>query len=200
MKQLLKTCLLATPLLLSACSDGSVADTLGLSRNAPDEFVVVSRPPLSVPPEFNLRPPRPGEAPLGMSADEKARQLITGKTAPLSDPNQLQAPTVETAVTPVTRNDALSTGANSLLKRAGANNADESVRDKLQVDAATPADTSKATTLLDEISGAEKSEPTVDAKKEAERLRANKDAGKPITEGDVPEEAPKKRSLLDRIF
>ena len=36
--------------------------------------------------------------------------------------------------------------------------------------------------------------------RDAERLRANKQAGKPVTEGDVPEEKPKKPSLVDRIF
>lgn len=30
-------------------------------KNPPDEFVVVSKQPLTVPPDFQLRPPRPGE-------------------------------------------------------------------------------------------------------------------------------------------
>ncbi len=33
---------------------------LGLSNQPPDEFAVVDRPPLSMPPDYNLRPPRPG--------------------------------------------------------------------------------------------------------------------------------------------
>ena len=39
---------------LSACGAGSAG---------PDEFVVVGKPNLAVPPEFELRPPRPGKPP-----------------------------------------------------------------------------------------------------------------------------------------
>ncbi len=200
MNQFFKSTVLLLALSLTACESGSVQETLGLNRDAPDEFTVVSRPPLSVPPEFSLRPPRPGEPPRGMGAEDQARSLITGKTPAPSDPFAIEAPTVETAVTPVVRNDALSEGANSLLKRAGASNADTSIREKLGADASRPAPSGKADSLLDAVVGTEKAEPTVDAAKEAERLRANKQAGKPVTEGDVPEEKPKKPSLVDRIF
>lgn len=201
MKLIRKCCLMLVPLLLAACEDGAVRNTLGLNRPAPDEFTVVSRPPLSLPPEFSLRPPRPGEEPRGVPTDEQARSLLTGTPANTTNGNTtLEAPTVETAVTPVLRNDALSGGASRLLTRAGADTADESIRSKLGEDVTRPRDTSAATTLMDQLSGADKSEPVVDAKKEAERLRDNKDTGKAITEGDVPEELPKKRSVLDRIF
>jgi hypothetical protein len=201
MKMFLKPLVIMLPLLLAACDNNSVQETLGINREAPDEFTVVSRPPLSLPPEFTLRPPRAGEEPRGTATDEKARALITGKpVTALPDPAALEATTADTAVTPVQRSDALSGGAQSLLKRAGADAAREDIRTQLSVDAATPADTSKATSLLEKISGAEKNEPTVDAKKEAERLRANKDEGKPVTEGEVPVEKSGSDSLIDRIF
>lgn len=41
-------------LLLAAC--GLTRDDLGVDKTAPDEMLVVSRAPLSVPPEFGLRP------------------------------------------------------------------------------------------------------------------------------------------------
>ena len=41
-------------LALAACSGNDVSDTLGLQKSAPDEFVVVSRPPLVVPPPVSL--------------------------------------------------------------------------------------------------------------------------------------------------
>ena len=44
-----------------SCS-GNVQDSLGLRRSAPNEFRVVSNPPLSLPPEFSLRPPVGEEA------------------------------------------------------------------------------------------------------------------------------------------
>jgi hypothetical protein len=192
---------LTLPLLLAACADGSVRDTLGLNRDAPDEFTVVSRPPLSVPPEFTLRPPQPGAPALGPSADEKARGVLLGQpAATLPDVNRLTEPTVATAVTPVIETDAPTAGDMALLKHAGADSAMDDIREKLAVDAQTPADTSHAKTLYDKLTGASKDEPVVDAPKEAERLRTDKDEGKPATAGDVPVEETKPKSVLDSIF
>jgi hypothetical protein len=44
---------------LSACS--SVRRAVGADKVTPDEFRVVTKAPLVVPPEYNLRPPAPGE-------------------------------------------------------------------------------------------------------------------------------------------
>jgi len=43
---------------LAACSN--VQETLGLTTEAPDEFAVYARAPLSQPPDFALLPPAPG--------------------------------------------------------------------------------------------------------------------------------------------
>ena len=40
---------------LSGCKNTTKAD-LGLANQAPDEFMVMPRKPLSLPPEFDLRP------------------------------------------------------------------------------------------------------------------------------------------------
>lgn len=40
---------------LCACSTAT-KDKLGLTKKAPNEFMVAPRPPLSLPPEYNLRP------------------------------------------------------------------------------------------------------------------------------------------------
>lgn len=49
------------PLLaLGAC--GTLRTISGLEKNSPDEFAVVTRPPLIIPPEYTLTPPEPGEA------------------------------------------------------------------------------------------------------------------------------------------
>ena len=55
--------LLAAPILaLAACSnsENSLGRTFGQGGAASDEVRVTSRPPLSLPPEFTLRPDRPG--------------------------------------------------------------------------------------------------------------------------------------------
>lgn len=47
--------LVAMTAALSACSN-LTKEKLGLSNKAPNEFMVTTRPPLSLPPEYDLRP------------------------------------------------------------------------------------------------------------------------------------------------
>jgi len=44
--------------LLSGCETGR--KVFSGDKTAPDEFAVYSRPPLSLPPDYKLRPPAPG--------------------------------------------------------------------------------------------------------------------------------------------
>lgn len=60
---------LPAALLLSACAGGGP-----FGRDRPDEFAVTRAPELIVPPEFNLTPPRPGQADPGAS-DPRAQAL-----------------------------------------------------------------------------------------------------------------------------
>jgi len=55
---MIKTSNWTLPLLLSAslAGCGSLSDTLGFGKSSPDEFNVVKRAPLILPPEYNLRP------------------------------------------------------------------------------------------------------------------------------------------------
>jgi hypothetical protein len=74
----------AAALLLSAC--GEVREDLGLGRNPPDEFAVVEHPPLSMPPDFGLRPPRPGAVrPQAVDTDRQANAALFGNTNASSD-------------------------------------------------------------------------------------------------------------------
>src|SRR5947208_16987980 len=72
---LLAVACLALPLLLSGC--GEFRRALGMDRVGPDEFAVESRAPLTIPPDYDLRPPQAGAArPQEVSAAEKARKAI----------------------------------------------------------------------------------------------------------------------------
>ncbi|MGZ0188028.1 MAG: DUF3035 domain-containing protein, partial [Alphaproteobacteria bacterium] len=52
-------------------------DDLGLTKKAPDEFAVVRNAPLSLPPNFNLRPPKLGEIGEGREPQrDQARSLL----------------------------------------------------------------------------------------------------------------------------
>ena len=46
--------------LLAGCSGDQLTRTFGLARDSPDEHTVTTLAPLSIPPDYNLRPPSPG--------------------------------------------------------------------------------------------------------------------------------------------
>jgi hypothetical protein len=71
---------------LTGC-DTTVQETLGLGKRAPDEFQVVRRAPLAVPPDYNLRPAGSGRrrwTPLSgrgggePDTSDEAREILTG--------------------------------------------------------------------------------------------------------------------------
>lgn len=69
---------------LAACSD--VKRGLGFEHSGPDEFEVMSRPPLSLPPDYSLRPPRPGaKGPGSVAASDKAQKTLLGARASVSE-------------------------------------------------------------------------------------------------------------------
>ena len=71
----LSTLCLAGSLLIAGCSD--FKRSVGLEPTLPDEFAVESRAPLTIPPDFELRPPQPGATrPQEKSADQQAKQVI----------------------------------------------------------------------------------------------------------------------------
>jgi hypothetical protein len=62
-------------LTLSACEDFKKA--VGIERTSPDEFAVESRAPLTIPPDFDLRPPAPGSPrPQEVSSTNKAQDIV----------------------------------------------------------------------------------------------------------------------------
>ena len=62
---------------LTGCSTASKA--LGLTKSAPNEFNILTKAPLVVPPEYNLRPPRLGESnPEDNYSQKAAREALIG--------------------------------------------------------------------------------------------------------------------------
>ena len=73
--------LAAYALTLAGCGDSR--RSFGLERTSPDEFAVVSRAPLSLPPDYALKPPRPGAPrPQEAEAAQKAAQTVLGGASP----------------------------------------------------------------------------------------------------------------------
>jgi hypothetical protein len=155
-------------LALGGCGGDRLKQTLGIGKQPPDEYQVVRRAPLSLPPDFDLRPPAPGAArPQELEVRKQAEQILTGQAA---------AATVEDR----------STGEVALLQRAGALDVDSSIRQVVDAESAYLSDESG---FVDQIMFWRTNLPDddlVDAAAEAERLRQNAQAGLPVTEGETP--------------
>jgi len=186
-------------LALSGCEGENARDILGLDRRAPDEFRVVSRPPLSTPPDFQLRPPVDGASQSGLPpADLQAKSLVVdGKD--ISDLNYDIRRTMgeaNTAVGVVDAYDGRSSADKALLSRAGAENADSQIRQRIHEERLQQQKTAEENWLFPKKSG----EMIVDAEEEKKRLEANREAGKAVTEGETPTIDPKERGILENLF
>src|SRR5579862_1915681 len=90
---------------LSGCDTASRA--FGLAKVTPDEFRVVTKAPLTLPPDYSLRPPAPGEPrPQELQPESAARQALVGQR----------------------EGDVRSDGERMLVAKAGADHADPLVR------------------------------------------------------------------------
>ena len=65
-------------LALSACGGGGISEAIGFGKRSPDEFSVTAHRPLSLPPDFALRPPAAGSPQAQAEADarESARTAV----------------------------------------------------------------------------------------------------------------------------
>ena len=92
MTTIFRLVLLASLLGVAACSGDELTRTFGLTRDAPDEFQVTTRAPLSMPPDFTLRPPRPGAArPQELSAAAAGRGGAVARHADGERPGRAHA-------------------------------------------------------------------------------------------------------------
>ena len=163
--------------ILSGCSDAR--KTLGLDHAAPDEFRVVSRAPLVMPPDFNLRPPAPGSANLQQtSPSSRAADAILG---PQNN--------IKTAK-PIGKIEQ------KLLQMTGGDAADPAIRTTLDRETAQLIEANK--TILDRIRSFDPTAVTVDANAEKQRLEKNKEQGLPANAGEIPMIKPKKKGLFEK--
>lgn len=153
MKGFLAIGLITAAAALAGCQSGP---------NTPDEFRVVRKAPLTIPPDFNLRPPTPGEArPQELQPDVQARVAVFGTD----------------------------TGANAtegeklFIQAAGGSAVDRTVRAAVDYDSAQIL--RKNRSFADAILnfGRSNGEPVVDAAAEAERIRAEKESLADVTGG-----------------
>jgi len=171
---------LAGALALSACAE--MRQELGMGRHSPDEFTVVKRAPLTLPPEYALRPPSPDNLPPASETSRAARTVLMGE---------------KQDVAPATADEAF-------LAKAGAQDADSAIRGQINRDNGYIALQNRSLTdrlifWSDKTSSENMPASVVDPKAEAERVKKNLDEGKPVNRGDVPV-IEKKKSAIEKIF
>ena len=187
--------LMALPALAGGCST-STKEALGLTKRSPDEFQVVSNAPLSMPPDYNLRPPAPGSPrPQEGTARDQAQQVVFGYPGAGGTPSKLPEIGVGEA------SSAQSAGEASLLQSAGITGVDPNIRQV--VDAETNEDEADSKQLIDSIVFWRKPEPygtVVNPDEEQKRLQENAALGNAPTTGDVPIIERKQKGLLEGLF
>jgi hypothetical protein len=181
-------------LTLAGCARGTVQEALGMGKRSPDEFSVVSRAPLILPPDYGLRPPQPGESRPGVDTpSERARSSLTG------GPGQ-QALGAEQEVVSATfdaPDEVESSGERALVAQATTTPADPDIRRRIAEENMELAEVEQALfTRLVMWRQPQSLGTVVDPVAESERLRANRAAGKPPTEGDSPVITQRRQSVL----
>ena len=132
---------LVAVLVLGGCS--RLSDSLGISKKAPDEFSVVTKAPLVIPPEYNLRPPDTSQ----LRAEDVNSQVAAfralfpeGSTLPSASRGEL-----------------------ALLRKSGADSVDPDIRHKLgQRDRPAALKGAFTRELLYGVSGGGEGAPTIE--------------------------------------
>lgn len=155
MKKLITLSLFCVSLLTGCETAPDIKSTLGLKKPAPDEFMVISNPPLTTPPDFSL-------------------------TAPDVDPQRYHFEAVETHKGFDNNDkeflDNLGTKSDSSIKRE--------VDDTYKNEKRAKKEKGAIRKTLDKVSG-KRGDPIIDPMAEKERIKENIESGKPVNEGDV---------------
>lgn len=181
-------------LTLAACGRGTVQDAVGMGKRSPDEFAVVSRAPLILPPDYGLRPPGPGESRPGVDTpSERARASLTGEASQQSagaDQEVVSAAFDE-------RSEVAGSGERALIAQATTTPVDPDIRRRIAEENMQLAQVEQELfTRLVKWRQPQSLGTAIDPVAETERLRANRAEGKPLTEGDSPVITQRRQSVL----
>jgi hypothetical protein len=155
----------------AGCS--SLGRAIGLEKVSPDEFAIVTKAPLVIPPDYTLRPPAPGTTRNDVAQpNERAQLALFGPDA-----------------TPVA-DGVVTAGEFALLDNTGVSEANPQIRTILTSEAGSL--TQKDRGLTDRLLFWNGSSPSgydatvLDAAAESERIRSNQATGRPVTDGETP--------------
>lgn len=153
-------CAAAAGLLMSLSGCESIRNFVA-GKEPPDEFAVVTKAPLIIPPDYNLKPPKPGVAPLNQASPTQSAEAALYS----ADPKAVAS----------TIGGSYSEGEKMLLAQTGAASASDAIRQQIAADNSNQqsADENFTDQLL--FGGAANSG---DAPLDADAEKARLDAGK----------------------
>lgn len=173
-------------LALAAAACSNVRESLGLEPKPPDEFTVVRKAPLTIPPDFNLRPPRPGAARPQEIDPRIQAQAALGGSGSGAAPGR---PAGNTTV-----------GEQALLRQAGGSRTNAAIREVLNGEDAILNETDVS--FVDRlIFWRTRGNPDVlNPTREQQRVRQQTAAANATPEQEAPIIRRKGRSILSGIF
>ncbi|WP_193184307.1 DUF3035 domain-containing protein [Nisaea sediminum] len=179
---------------LQACSD--IQSAIGNRKQSPDEFAVVARPPLSLPPNFALRPPTPGEPrPQERDVTKAAERLVLGSGTQSTVSGTAGSVPSSAPSTPVSRETPGESKLRQLLRTA---EAEPGIRNTVNQE--TKSFVYEEEYLIDNLLFWREKAPrgvVVDAEAEKKRLQENAALGNAPTTGETPVIERKRKGLFD---
>ncbi len=171
-------------LVLAGCGGTDLSRTFGFSRDAPDEYSVTTQVPLSMPPDFSVRPPQPGAPrPQQVSEQQQAEEVLAPQTALTGTPTGQVSP-----------------GQQALVQAAGPT-PPKDIRAEVNHEAVVSAQQSES--FVDKLMFWRASPPpgiVVDPQKEAQRIKQNAALGRSQESGDTPIIQPRQKGWLENLF
>jgi hypothetical protein len=167
----------------------------GAKKVSPDEFKIVSHSPLTMPPNAELRPPRPGEPrPQELTPAEQAKEALSPALAGRNQQPRVPGAGAGTTTAATGSEQALV----SKINQSGA--IDPEIRSRVNQDTKTINDSNKG--FVDSLIFWQDPVPSgvvLDPTKEQQRLRDAQASGQPATTA-TPTITRRKRGLLEGIF
>ncbi len=178
-------------LALGGC--GAFENLGGGKKSSPDEFKIVSHSPLTMPPNAELRPPRPGEPrPQEVTPADQAKEALSPALAGRPQRNQVMTGTAQ--------GPGRTGSEQALVQKAGGSNIDPNIRSRVNQDTKTINDSDKS--FIDSLIFWQEAPPpgvVVDPTKEQQRIRDAQASGQPAS-GNTATITRRKRGILEGIF
>ena len=163
---------------------GGPGNTIGFGRTPPDEFAVVRKPPLTLPPDYSLRPPEPGA--LGLQEEPISVQAQKEVFGTVNDP----------------KIDSNSAGEYALLREADALNVNPDMKKLIDEEFTIYAQESESffEELLFWQDKNELEDEIINPSLESQRLRENSALGLPPNSGNMPVVKRREKAIFEGIF